>query len=186
VGEVVAIAGIVVLVLFLAAGTAAGFGWHRLRLHNEVSTRLPTRPPLRWAASLGCCGRLHRRLRAAVAAVRLAVPAPARRRARRHAEAESVWETLAAEIEAHAVALDRELLLADRLRGPTAVVARQAVGRQVRDVERLAHRVASAALAAQQRPGAAPAAETLARITEHLDALDAARDEIARLEAHAL
>jgi hypothetical protein len=185
VGEAVAIAGVVVLLLFLAAGMVAGFGWHRIRQHNEVSARQPIRPPLHWAASLGCCGRLHRRLRAAVAAVRLAVPLPARRRGRRHAAPTSVWETLATEIEAQAVALDRELLLADRLRGPTAVAARQAVGRQVRDVERLAHRVASAALAAQQRPGAEPAAETLARITEHLDALDAAREEIARLEAHA-
>jgi hypothetical protein len=43
--------------------------------------------------------------------------------------------------------------------------------------------VASAAIAAQQRPGAEPATETLARINEHLDALDAAREELARLEA---
>ena len=184
VGEAIAIAGVVMLVCFLAVAAVVAFGWHRIRLSNEVSTRHPVHPPLRWAASFGVCGRLHRRLRAAVAAVRLAVPPP-RRRGRRRAEPETVWETLAEEVEAHAVSLDRDLLLADRLRGPTALAARQAVGRQVREVERLAHRVAAAALAAQERPGAEPATEALARISEQLDALDAARDELARLEATA-
>jgi hypothetical protein len=184
VGEAAAIAGIVMLVFVLVAVAVAGFGWHRIRQYNEVSVRHPIRPPLRWAASFGVCGRLHRRLRAAVAAVRVAVPAPPRRR-RRRAEPDSVWETFAGEIEMHAVALDRDLLFADRLRGPQALVARQAAGRQVRELERLAHRVAAAALASQQRPGVEPAAETLARISEHLDALDAARAELARLEATA-
>jgi len=184
VGEAIAVAGIVILVVLLAAAAGAGWAWHRLRQRNEVSTRHPIRPPLRWAASIGSCGRLHRRLRAAVAAVRLAVPPP-RRRGRRPAEAQTVWETLAEEIELHAVSLDRDLLLADRLRGPTALAARQAAGRQVRELERLAHRVAAAAFAAQERPGAEPASETLARISEHLDALDAARLELARLEATA-
>jgi hypothetical protein len=185
VGEAAAIAGIVMLGFILAAGAVAGFCWHRIRQYNEVSVRHPIRPPLRWAASFGACGRLHRRLRAAVAAVRLAVPAPPRRRSRRPAEPDTVWETFAVEIEMHAVALDRDLLLADRLRGPQALVARQAAGRQVRELERLAHRVAAAALTSQQRPGIEPAAETLARISEHLDALDAARAELARLEATA-
>jgi hypothetical protein len=184
VGEAAAIAGIVMLVFVLVAATVAGFGWHRIRQYNEVSVRHPIRPPLRWAASFGVCGRLHRRLRAAVSAVRVAVPAPPRRR-RRRAEPDSVWETFAGEIEMHAVALDRDLLFADRLRGPQALVARQAAGRQVRELERLAHRVAAAALTSQQRPGVEPAAETLARISEHLDALDAARAELARLEATA-
>ena len=183
-GEAVAIAGIVMLVFILIAAFAVGFGWHRIRQHNEVSVRHPLRPPLRWAASFGVCGRLHRRLRAAVAAVRVAVPPPSRRR-RRGGEPESVWETLAGEIEMHAVSLDRDLLLADRLRGPDAFVARQAAGRQVRELERLAHRVAAAAVSAQQRPGVEPAAETLARISEHLDALEEARAELARLEATA-
>jgi hypothetical protein len=183
VGEAAAIAGIVMLVFFLAAVAVAGFGWHRIRQYNEVSTRYPIRPPLRWAASFSVCGRLHRRLRAAVAAVRVAVPVPRRRR--RRGEPDSVWETFAGEIEMHAVTLDRDLLFADRLRGPQALVARQAAGRQVRELERLAHRVAAGALASQQRPGVEPAAETLARINEHLDALDAARAELARLDATA-
>jgi hypothetical protein len=185
VGEAVAIVGIVMLVFVLGAAAVAGFGWHRFRQYNEVSVRHPVRPPLRWAASFGVCGRLHRRLRAAVAAVRVAVPAPPRRRRRGQAEPDSVWETFAGEIEMHAVALDRDLLFADRLRGPQALVARQAAGRQVRELERLAHRVAAGALASQQRPGVEPAAAMLARISEHLDALDAARAELARLEATA-
>src|SRR5256885_9041899 len=60
--------------------TLFGSAWHRLRQRNEVSTRHSIRPPLRWAASIGSCGRLHRRLRAAVAAVRLTVPPPSRDR----------------------------------------------------------------------------------------------------------
>src|SRR5256885_14556145 len=105
--------------------TLFGSAWHRLRQRNGVSPRHSIRPPLRWAASIGSCGRLHRRLRAAVAAVRLAVPPPSRRW-RRPAQADTVWETLAEEIERHAVSLDRDLLLADRLRGPTALAARPA------------------------------------------------------------
>jgi hypothetical protein len=187
VGQAFAIAGIVVLVLLFATAAVAGAMWHRVRQRNEVSIRQPTRPPLRWLGSVGACGRMHRRLRAAVAAMRMAIPAPGRaaRRRRRPAEPLSPLVPLADEIEAHAVALDRDLLLADRLRGPTAVSVRQALARQVAEVERLAHRVAAAGMAATGRPGAVPAPEALARIAEHLDALDAARDEIARLEERA-
>ena len=176
-------AGIVVLVLVALATVAAASVWHGVRRRNEVSVRRPVRPPLRWLASPRACGRMHRRLRAAVAALRIAVPAP--RRARERKAADSVFAPLADEIEAHAVALDRQLLVADILRGPTGVTVRVALTRQVGEVEQLAHRVAAAAMAGARTPGATPTPEALARIAEHLDALDMARDEIARLEAAA-
>ncbi len=184
VGEAFAVAGIVVLVLFALAAVAAASVWREVRRRNEVSIRRPVRPPLRWLASPRACGRMHRRLRAAVAALRIAVPAPRRARERKAAAA-SVFGPLADEIEAHAVALDRQLLVADMLRGPTGVTVRVALTHQVGAVEQLAHRVAAAAMAGERTPGTPPAPEALARIAEHLDALDMARDEIARLEAAA-
>jgi hypothetical protein len=184
VGEAFAVAGIVVLVLLAIGAVVAGSIWREVRRRNEVSIRRPVHPPLRWLASPRACGRMHRRLRAAVAALRLAVPAPRRTRGRRAVDG-SVFVPLADEIEAHAVALDRQLLLADMLRGPTGVSVRVALSRQVNEVEQVAHRVAAAAMASGRTPGAPPSPEALARITEHLDALDVARHEIAQLEAAA-
>jgi hypothetical protein len=182
VGEAVATAGIVLIIFWVGAALALGVAWRGVRRHNEVSARRPLRPPLRWLAAPGLCGRLHRRLRGAVAALRVAVPAP--RRSRRAVEAPSSLVPIADEIEAHALALDRQLVVADCLRGPRAMVVRRALARQVDDVEQLAHRVAAAAMASSQ-PGGEPTPAALERIAEQLDALDAARAEIARLEADA-
>ena len=75
-------------------------------------------------------------------------------------------------------------MLAARLRGPAGAQLRARLSTQVAGVERLAARISSAATAASpDRPRAQPTPEALADLEQQLDALEAARDEIARLEA---
>jgi hypothetical protein len=183
-GEVIAVLGISMLAMAILAATAMGALIHRVRVSNEVSRAYRNHPPARWLASPSVCGRLHRRLRGAVAALRLAVPAPNRRRWRR-AEP-STLEVLAREVEVHAAALDRDLMVADRQRGPVAVPARRLLAEQVRSLEVLANRIVAAARTATAAPGSEPTAEALRAITERLDALDAAHAELARIEAQSM
>jgi hypothetical protein len=180
--EVLAMLGIGMLVMVLLTATALGAVVHRVRVGNEVSRVYRNHPPARWLASPSVCGRLHRRLRGAVAALRLAVPASSRRRWRRRSEA-STLEVLANELEVHAAALDRDLMVADRQRGLVAVPARRLLAEQVQALEVLANRVVMAARLAASTPGREPTTEALQAITERLDALDAAHAELARLEA---
>jgi hypothetical protein len=184
-GEAIAVLAIGMLVMALLAATALGALVHRVRVSNEVSRTYRNHPPARWLASPSACGRLHRRLRAAVAALRLAVPARPRRRWRRSAEPTTL-EVLAQELEVHAAALDRDLAIADRQRGPVAVPARRLLAEQVRSLEGLANRVVSAARTAALAPGSEPTAEALRAITDRLDALDAAHAELARLDAQSV
>src|SRR4051794_4252442 len=141
-GEAIALVGIAMLATIMLTLAAMGATWRRIQLRNEVSPQYRLRPPTNWLASPTACGRLHRRLRSAVAALHLVLPLPRRRRRRRHEM--TALEELAREIEAHAVALDRDLIVVDRLRGPRAVAARRALAEQVNAIEVLAHRVTAA------------------------------------------
>ena len=94
------------------------------------------------------------------------------------------WPRAADELEAHAAALDGDLLIAARLRGTSGIAFRARLGGQVGDVERVAARITAAAGATSpQRRAAQPTPAALAELNEQLDALEAARDELARLEA---
>lgn len=173
-----------VAVLFVLGCAAMLVTTHRsMRHRNEVSRRHPTKAPLHWLASPGSWAALHRRLRDAVAVMRAAVPA-AKGRKRQAAIYASPLARLADEIEQHAAALDHDLTVAVRYRGPARTALRQRLTAQVLELEALAQRVAAAATAATPaRPGTTPTPEALARIGDELDALEAARDEVARLEA---
>src|SRR3954447_25541216 len=178
-GEAVALVGIALLAVIMLGLAVMGATWRRIQLRNEVSPRQRLHPPTHWLASPSACGRLHRRLRASVAALHLVLPVPRRRRRRRHEP--SALEDLAREIEAQAVALDRDLIVVDRLRGPNAVVARRALAQQVVTIEVLAHRVTAAARAAERGPGPPPPPEALAAVPPRLDLLEAARVELAQI-----
>jgi hypothetical protein len=180
-GEVVALVGIGVVATIMLSLAVMGATWRRIQLRNEVSPLHRLRPPTNWLASPTACGRLHRRLRSAVAALHLVLPV--RRRRRRRRQEPSALEELAREIEAQAVVLDRDLIVVDRLRGPSAVAARKALAEQVGTIEELAHRVTAAARAAEHVPGTPPTPEALAAVAERLDVLDEARAELALLQA---
>ena len=178
-GEVVALIGIAVLATIMLSLALMGATWRRIQRRNEVSPRHRLRPPTNWLASPTACGRLHRRLRSAVAALHLVLPAPRRRRRRRHES--SALEDLAREIELHAVALDRDLIVVDRLRGPQAAAARKALAEHVGTIEVLTLRVTTAAQAAERVPGSTPTPEALAAVATRLDLLDEARAELAQI-----
>jgi len=72
-----------------------------------------------------------------------------------------------------------------RMHGPSGVALRRTIAGQVAEIERIAHRLALAGATASNGSCPAPTPEAIDRITEHLDALDAARAELARLEADA-
>jgi HAMP domain-containing protein len=182
VGDVLLALGITFVVLAAAAMAAGGWLYRRLRRHNLVSRTYRGRAPLTWLASPATCARLHRRLRGAVAALRMVVPAPRRRRPAPAELAQLV--TAADEVELHAATLDRDLLVASRLRGSAGRELRVRLARQVTELERVAARVTAAASAATpNRPGTQPSAAALRDLNDQLDALEAARDEVARLEA---
>src|SRR3954453_9112915 len=178
-GEAIALVGIAMLATIMLTLAAMGATWRRIQLRNEVSPQYRLRPPTNWLASPTACGRLHRRLRSAVAALHLVLPLPPRPRRPRHEM--TALEELAREIEAHAVALDRDLIVVDRLRGPRAVAARRALAEQVNAIEVLAHRVTAAVQAAEQVPGIPPTPEALHAVSVRLDMLDAARAELVHI-----
>ena len=181
-GEVVAVLGVFAGFVVVGSVALCWLAWRTLRRRNEVSAAHPTRPPLRWLVWPTSCARLHRRLRASVDVLRTAVPARRARRLRaRRRDDASVLETLAAEIEAHAVVLDGELLLVARARGASGTVGRQQAARHVAELERSALRIAAEAR------GCGPAGSEsvdagLRRISEDLDARDAAWEELSRIE----
>jgi hypothetical protein len=180
-GDVLAAMLITTLVLVAVAAATGGWFLARLRRRNLVSRRDRSKPPLPWLVSPGQCARLHRRLRDAITALRTALPRASRRRRTPTELAE--LSRAADELEAHAAALDRDLLLAARFRGAHGAALRARLVGQVSDVERMAARIAAAATAADSdRAAARPTPEALAELDEQLDALEAARDELARLE----
>jgi HAMP domain-containing protein len=175
---------LVLTLVFVVVSASILLVTHRsARRHNLVSRRFPTKAPLRWLASPSSWAALHRRLRDAITVMRAAVP-PVKSRRRQSELDLSPLNRLADEIEQHAAALDHDLIVAVHYRGPTRSALRRRLTGQVLELERLAHRVAAAATAASPaRPGAMPTPEAISRIGGELDALEAARDEIARLEA---
>jgi hypothetical protein len=167
---------LVVLVLVTTAAAAACTAvavslviW-RLRRRNRVSPRVKSQAPLWWLWSPSRPARLHRRLRSAVSAARYGVD---------QSGPDSPIADLVAELERQAVVIDRQLVTAAQ--SPSSIRYRllNPLTGQVRDFERIVERVLSEATAAA---GESPQA-ALGRVTERLDALESARDEIARLEA---
>lgn len=171
-----------VIVIVVLCTLASAFVLRALRRRNRVSPRHAGHAPLRWSVEPMAAARLHRRLGSSVAVLRSAIPMPVRKSAVR-AECSSLTR-LALELEDHAAALDHDLVVVARLRSEERRRRLAALERQVSEVERLAARLSSAAAASHPlRPGTEPTDHALARVSESLDALEAARDEIARLES---
>jgi hypothetical protein len=183
-GEVVAVLGVLAGLLLVGSVALCWLVWRTLRRRNEVSVTHPTRPPLRWLVWPTACARLHRRLRSSVLVLRAAVPArPPRRFRRRHDDA-STLDLLASELEAHAAVVDGELLLVARARGVEGVAGRHQVTCRVVELERSALRIAAEARGCS-RAGSESVDAALRRISDDLDARDAAWAELSRLERDA-
>jgi hypothetical protein len=154
---------------------AAAVLYTRWRLRKQLRLRPKTRSqaPTAWLVSTSEPARLHRRLRRAAAIARSA-----------GARGDSTISGMATELEDHAIALEAHLVALSR------VWRRERDGRhhvhtQVVHVEQLASRLsASAVTAAQTRALGAGSPDALRELEERLDALDAARIELAQLEHH--
>lgn len=154
-GITVLMAIVTVLVVLLAIRT--------VRRSVRVVPEIRTRAPVSWRASIRQHARLHRQLQATVASVRLALDTSG---------SALQLAPLARELEAHACAIDDQLVIAAR--APAAERARM-----LRELEGECTALIDAgrriiSLSAQREPGR----PGLAAVTERLDALDAALREL--------
>lgn len=162
-GDVLLVILGILLIWALLSVLALVVAVRHLRRRNRVSPAVPGTAPTWWLCTPSRPALLHRRLRRAVYAVR---------QVRGGAAAE-----LAADLEAHAVAVDRHLVLAARAPMSARPRLLRDVAGQVRDIEALTERVLAAAASPLQ-----PGPERLALLAERLDSLEAAQAEIAALE----
>jgi hypothetical protein len=177
------VADVVVLVVALLAtglalgSVALGLLLWRLGRRNRLHPSTPTPAPVAWLLSPARPARLHRRLRAAVLTAHFRAPGRGRRKV-----PTSAVDELVAELLREAVAVDHQLVVAARapLRVRTRLLG--VAEPQVAKLEQLAARLA-VLVSATATPGGAPAAAAIGALEERLDALEAARQEIADLEA---
>ncbi len=132
----------VVIVMAVAVGTATlfiGFAVLSLRRANRVSPRRRGWAPTRWMWSPSRQARLHRRLRDAVASVRLAVPPPRRRRS------PTPLQDMADELEELAADTDRSLALSRSVHGRDRAVGLSVIAARVESIERSGRRLVTVA-----------------------------------------
>jgi hypothetical protein len=160
--------GVAGIVCFMAAVTYA-----RWRLRKQLRVRPSTRSaaPTSWLVSTSEPARLHRRLRKAATTARLA-----------GARGGASIAALAEEIEDHAVALESHLVMLSKLWRRERQAKKQLVA-QVAQLEQLAIRLSTSAVdVTRPRALGAGSPDALAELTERIEALDAAREELAVLE----
>lgn len=134
-----------------------------VRRSVRVVPEVPTQAPLAWRASVRHHARLHRQLQATVASVRMSLAT---------STTDLQLGPLARELEAHAVAIDDQLVVAARAPAAQRV-------RMLRELEGECSALTEAgrriiALGNQRGAGAAG----IEAVTERLDALDAALREL--------
>ena len=146
-----------------------------LRRSNRVDPKVRGMAPLWWLVSPGSSARLHRRIRGAV---HLARCSAGRDRAGRQRE-------LVEELAHHAVALDRDLVVAAAFPRPLRRQRLAALTDATVSIEASAVRLAdlAAASAVPVRPWGEPEPDGLRRLAESIDHLAGAHDELRRVEA---
>jgi hypothetical protein len=163
---------VLVVITFLGWAAVAFVMLHRLRRRNAVGGRAGCGAPLRWLASPGLAAHLHRRLRRAVGALRVAVPPPRRRAAR------NPFHEVADDLEAQARAIDAELVAVRGLPLAHRRDAHRLATARVAEIERLAAQVVATT------GGIAPSL-SLDGLATRIEALQQAHDELARIERFA-
>lgn len=154
---------------------ALGLALWRLGRRNRVHPAIPTPAPVTWLASPQRAARLHRRLRAAVVTANHREPTR-RSRQRRGLPTTSV-DDLVHDLIREAAAVDRQLVVAARAPRRVRVRLLGVCEPQVAQIERVAARLAVLASA-----DARPSGAGIGALEDRVDALEAARREIADLE----
>jgi hypothetical protein len=168
------IAAVVALAL-LAGGAAAA--WYLLNRANRINPRVRGVAPLSWLWRPDACARYHRRLRKAMRGARGAVAQGRVGGLVVDGLAEAIDE-----LERHALRVDEQLVVAARFRGPVRRSMLRGLRPTVAEIEVLAARMAASVVA---RSSFSPDGlhDVVQRLTDRMNALDAAHAEIARLEA---
>lgn len=155
-----------VLLAFATAAVAA----HVLGRANRLVPGTATPAPLGWLWSPRTAARLHRRLKRSLSAARTCAELHGR---------DLGLVDLVSDLERHAVALDRELVVADRLPHPNRSRALRELRAEVRQVDALAERIIRNGRAWS---GTEPSAREVTGVAERLDALESAVADLSRLE----
>ncbi|GEM_PF-1313892 len=154
----------------------------RLQKRNRVSPAVKSPAPMHWLVSPGHTARLHRRLQSAVVDIHLA---PAHRRRSRPVTESSVDE-MRRELEYQAVELDHHLVVAARHPRSQRKHLVRSLDVQVGQVEQLSVRLSRlsrpAGVAQSGWDLADQPREVLARLSQQLDLLDVASEELAEIE----
>lgn len=165
IGSMVVPVAIVALVVALAATVAIAVAVRRVRRRNQVVPGHDSAAPGSWARAHTPEARLHRRLRDAMAALR-SLP-----------ELGGIVPGTWAELERHAIGLDRRLVsvaaVPESVRGP-------ALAQVTTEVEAI--EAAAGALASRASPGSSRPDEVVRALVEHAASLDDARAEVDALD----
>jgi hypothetical protein len=156
------------------AGGSVGIVFHSLRRRNRVSPSVRTPAPLYWLWSWRFAARLHRHLARSVAGARACVV---------HSGEQLGLMAMVNELEAHASAIDAQLVAVDRSPQPTRYRMLRELYAEIRQVDAMAERVIRMGRA---WAGAEPSVRGLAGVGERLDALESAMADLARLDRTAV
>jgi hypothetical protein len=153
-----------------AVGGTVGYAVHRVRRRNRVVPSVRTTAPLNWLWSWRTSARLHRHLARTVSAMRACITG---------SREQLGLMTMVKELEAHACAIDAQLVAVDRSPQPTRNRLLRELYAEVRQVDAVAERIIRMGRA---WAGAEPSVRALAGVGERLDALEAAMADLARLD----
>jgi hypothetical protein len=154
----------------------------RLVRLNRVCSDRPSSAPMSWLLAPGQPARFHRRLRNAVRAGRLAIPAPTAN------DPEVSLPQLRTQLEQQALGLDHQLVIAARLARPHRGRALRRLGPDIAKVEAIVDRLVSLDSRPAHLPRTGWGAEQpevgLERIGLQVDLIERARMEIDRIERY--
>lgn len=165
---------VVFVVLPLLAVLVGGLLVRRnLHRRNRVSPDVRSPAPASWVSRPDAAARLHRRLRAAVTVARHAAT---------RGGPSSPLPELAADLEREAVALDADVVMVARLPRAARRPHLQALADRVQTVERAASQMSVLAVQSRADLTTVGGQDAIGALAERLDALEAARHEVARAE----
>jgi len=151
-------------------GASTAYVVHAVRKRNRVVPGTRTPAPISWLWSWRMSARLHRHLARTIHAVHACIV---------DSREQLGLATMVKELEAHACAIDRQLVAVDRSPNPTRYRLLRELYAEVRQVDAVAERVIRMGRA---WAGDEPSVRGLAGVSERLGALEAAMADLARLD----
>lgn len=151
-------------------GASTAYVVHGVRKRNRVSPNVRTPAPISWLWSWRLSARLHRHLARTIHSVHACIV---------DSREQLGLTAMVKELEAHACAIDRQLVAVDRSPNPTRYRMLRELYAEVRQVDAVAERVIRMGRAWS---GDEPSVRGLANVSERLDALESAMADLDRLD----